>query len=139
MNILLIYYNHLAINYNKLLIIEAFRRNKDLLNSHDINIEFKIINNIDEFIDTFKIENYKNYIFWLHQKVGSYIVTIPNKLKLIKENNIKTIFWMDDLHFPCINSTDEDRLESNTIDKDERYKNVDLIVTMYSCMYSCSI
>ena len=129
MNILLIYYNHLAINYNKLLIIEAFRRNKDLLNSHDINIEFKIINNIDEFIDTFKIENYKNYIFWLHQKVGSYIVTIPNKLKLIKENNKKTIFWMDDLHFPCINSTDEDRLESNTIDKDERYKNVDLIVT----------
>ena len=66
MNILLIYYNHLAINYNKLLIIEAFRRNKDLLNSHDINIEFKIINNIESIFNkndrhSITLCKFKNY------------------------------------------------------------------------------
>jgi hypothetical protein len=65
----------------------------------------------------------------LHQKFGSYIVTVPEYLKLIKSNNIRTIFWMDDLHFPCMNLENEERLENDLIESDERYLNVDLIVS----------
>ena len=88
-----------------------------------------ISNNIDNFINTFDITKYKNYIFWLHQKVGSYIVTFSEKMRLIKDNNIKTIFWMDDLHFPTLNTSNDERLDIELIDNDERYQNVDLILS----------
>jgi len=129
MKVLVLYYNHLAVNYNKLLIIDAFKINENKLNNNDIFVEIIEINNIDEFINEFDITKYKNYIFWLHQKVGSYIVTLPKKLQLIKDNNIKTVFWMDDLHFPTLNTSDDERLEINFIDNDERYINVDLILS----------
>jgi len=112
-----------------MLIIDTFKINSNIFNNNDISIEIIEIENIDKFIDEFKIEKYKDYTFWLHQKVGSYIVTIPEKLRLIKNNNIKTIFWMDDLHFPTLNTSDEERLVLNVIDNDERYINVDLIVS----------
>ena len=129
MNILFIYYNHLPVNYNKLLIIHTIKIYEKKLNNNNIFIEFVEINDIDNFINIFDITKYKNYIFWLHQKVGSYIVTFKEKMKLIKDNNIKTIFWMDDLHFPTLNTSNDERLDIELIDNDERYQNVDLILS----------
>ena len=129
MNVLIIYCQHLAVNYNKLLIIDAFKINNKFLENNNINFEIIEIYDINNFIDNFDISKYKNYIFWLHQKVGSYLITFPEKLKLIKENNIKTIFWMDDLHFPTLNTSADERLQINLIDDDDRYKNVDLIIS----------
>ena len=43
--------------------------------------------------------NIKILFFFLHQKIGSFIITKYNIKRKIKELNIKTIFWMDDLHF----------------------------------------
>ena len=36
---------------------------------------------------------------------------------------------MDDLHFPTLNTSDDERLQINLIDNDDRYKNVDLIIS----------
>jgi hypothetical protein len=128
MNLLIIYHDHHAINYNKMLIINAFKTNRQFLVNNNINCEFFEIKEIDDF-KKIDMSKYKNYTFWLHQKYGSYIVTVPEYLKLIKSNNIKTIFWMDDLHFPCMNLENEERLENKVIELDERYVNVDMIVT----------
>ena len=84
------------------------------------------LSNYDEFLLHFDINKYKNYIFWMHQKIGSYLLKIDKKVKLIKLNNIKTIFWMDDLHFPC---KEDNRFDLNLINNDERYINCDLIVS----------
>jgi len=128
MNLLIIYHDHTAINYNKMLIIDAFKRNSKLLLNNNINCEFLKINELDDF-KNINIPKYKNYTFWLHQKYGSYIITIPEYFDLIKKNNIKTIFWMDDLHFPCINLENKERLENEIIESDKRYLNVDMIFT----------
>ena len=125
MNLLLIYYDDNAINYNKMLIIESFKTNIDKLKDNNIICEFLKIRNVKDF-DKIDLIKYKNYTFWLHQKYGSFILTIPKYLKLIKLHDIKTIFWMDDLHFP---SLDDQRLDNNIIDSDERYLNVDKIVS----------
>ena len=121
MNILILFTKSISLNYNKFLIIEAFKRH-----NHLINASFYEIDDINHFLTNFDINKYKNYTFWMHQKIGSYLLTIPEKVKLIKLNNIKTIFWMDDLHFPC---TEEDRYDLSLIYKDERYINCDLILT----------
>ena len=128
MNLLIIYHDHNAINYNKMLIIDAFKRNNKLLVNNNINCEFYKISNVNDF-KKIDIPKYANYTFWLHQKYGSYIVTIPEYLNLIKKNNIKTLFWMDDLHFPCMNLENKERLENEVIESDERYLNVDMIIT----------
>ena len=70
--------------------------------------------------------NIKIIFFGCIKKIGSYLLTIPEKVKLIKLNNIKTIFWMDDLHFPC---KEDNRFDLNLINNDERYINCDLIVS----------
>ena len=121
MNILILFTKSTSLNYNKFLIIEAFKRNNNL-----INVSFYEISNYNNFLINFDISKYKNYIFWMHQKIGSYLLTIPEKVKLIKLNNIKTIFWMDDLHFPC---KEDNRFDLNLINNDERYINCDLIVS----------
>ena len=121
MNILILFTKSTSLNYNKFLIIEAFKRHNNL-----INVSFYEISNYDEFLLHFDISKYKNYIFWMHQKIGSYLLTIPEKVKLIKLYNIKTIFWMDDLHFPC---KEDNRFDLNLINNDERYINCDLIVS----------
>ena len=74
MNLLIIYHDHTAINYNKMLIIDAFKRNSTLLVNNNINCEFLEINELDDF-KKIDIPKYKNYTFWLHQKYGSYILT----------------------------------------------------------------
>ena len=129
MNVLVIYYKQNPINYNKLLIIETLKMNLKLLNQNNISIQFIEFDDVNRLIDELELSKYKNYIFWLHQKIGSYIVTLPDKLDLIKKYNIKTIFWIDDLHYPTVNTTNEERLHKELVDKDERYKNVDLIVS----------
>lgn len=129
MNVLVIYYKQNPVNYNKLLIVDTLRSYSKMLNDNNITIEFIEFEDINLFIDEFEISKYKNYILWLHQKIGSYIVTLPDKLKLIKEYNIKTIFWIDDLHYPTVNTSNEERLHKELVDKDERYLNVDLILT----------
>ena len=121
MNILILFTKSTSLNYNKFLIIEAFKRHNNL-----INVSFYEISNYDAFLLNFDINKYKNYIFWMHQKIGSYLLTIPEKVKLIKLNNIRTIFWMDDLHFPC---KEDNRFDLNLINNDERYINCDLIVS----------
>ena len=121
MNILILFTKSTSLNYNKYLIIEAFKRN-----NHLINASFYEINDINKFLTNFDINKYKNYTFWMHQKFGSYLLTIPEKVELIKLNNIKTIFWMDDLHFPC---TENNRYNLKLIYKDERYINCDLIIS----------
>ena len=121
MNILILFTKSISLNYNKFLIIEAFKRHNNL-----INASFYEIDDINSFLINFDINKYKNYTFWMHQKIGSYLLTIPEKVELIKLNNIKTIFWMDDLHFPC---TEDDRYDLNLIYKDERYTNCDLIIS----------
>ena len=40
MNLLIIYYNDNAINYNKMLIIDAFKRNMDKLKDNNINCKY---------------------------------------------------------------------------------------------------
>ena len=121
MNILILFTKSATLNYNKFLIIEAFKRNSNL-----INVSFYEINNINEFLLNFNINKYKNFIFWMHQKIGSYLLTIDKKVKLLKLNNIKTIFWIDDLHFPC---KENNRFDLDLINNDERYINCDLIVS----------
>jgi hypothetical protein len=121
MNILILFTKSTSLNYNKFLIIEAFKRHNNL-----INVLFYEIYDINNFLTNFDINKYKNYTFWMHQKIGSYLLTINDKVKLIKLNNIKTIFWMDDLHFPC---TEENRYDLSLIYKDERYINCDLIIS----------
>jgi hypothetical protein len=128
MKILIIFHKHNAINYNKMLIIDAFKRNIKLLNDNNIICEFFEIDELDN-LENLDISKYKNYIFWLHQKIGSYIITLPNTLKLIRKYNIKTVFWMDDLHFPSLNLNNDQRLENEIIENDDRYINVDLIVS----------
>tara|TARA_B100000886_G_scaffold338830_1_gene302599 strand:- start:8663 stop:9664 length:1002 start_codon:yes stop_codon:yes gene_type:complete len=128
MNLLLIYTNQLSINYNKILIIKSFYKNLDLYEKNNIKIDELIIYDISDF-NYLDFSKYKNYIFWLHQKIGSYILTIPNYIDLIKKNNIKTIFWMDDLHYPCNNLTNEDRLDKEALNNDFRYNNANLIVS----------
>ena len=129
MNVLVIYYKQNPVNYNKLLIVDTLRSYSKMLNDNNIKIEFIEFEDINLFIDEFEISKYKNYILWLHQKIGSYIVTLPDKLNLIKQYNIKTIFWIDDLHYPTVNTSNEERLHKELVDKDERYLNVDLILT----------
>lgn len=127
MKILVIYHDEKAINYNKILIINALKRNVEYLKDNSIDIEFLEIVELQEFLQTFDVTKYKSYIFWLHQKIGSFILTMPVFMTAIRRNNIKTIFWMDDLHFPCENSDNSDRLVKDKIDEDERFKNCTLI------------
>lgn len=129
MKLLLIYSDSNFLNYNKLLIIKSFFKNKELFETNNIYIEEYIIDNPDDFIKNINLEKYKNYIFWLHQKIGSYILTFPTQYELIKKYNIKTIFWMDDLHFPTDNKNNIDRLDLNLIDNEIRYLNCDLILS----------
>ena len=84
MNLLLIYTNQLSINYNKILIIKSFYKNLDLYEKNNIKIDELIIYDISDF-NFLDFSKYKNYIFWLHQKIGSYILTVPNYVDLIKK------------------------------------------------------
>ena len=129
MNLLVIYADLLAINYNKNLIIKSFLKNKKFYKENNINLEVMKIDDINDFINNINLNNYKNYILWLHQKIGSFILTFPEKVIQLKSLNIKTIFWMDDLHYPCLNLSMEDRLDKSIIDKDCRYINCDYIVS----------
>lgn len=130
MNILVIYYHHFEINCNKYLVVDSFYRNLDYLKKNGINVEFINLNvNFEETINQIDIPKYENYIFFLHQKVGSYILTFPDKVNLIKKYKIKTIFWMDDLHFACNNLNNDDRMVLENLEVDDRYKNVDIIVS----------
>ena len=119
-NLLIIYKYHVPLNYNKLLIIKSFNYNKDLLLENNIKIEFFDLNE-NNFLNI-NFEKYKNYFFWLHQKVGSQILIKFNND--IKKNNIKTIFWMDDLHFPVI-----DRFDKEKLDNESRFVNCNLIIS----------
>ena len=60
MNILILFTKSTSLNYNKFLIIEAFKRNNNL-----INVSFYEISNYDEFLLHFDINKYKDYIFWM--------------------------------------------------------------------------
>ena len=112
------------LNLNKTMIPLKLLDNSDILKQNTINIDKYIIDDPNSFKDFFfdeiknNKEKFKDSIFWLHQKIGSYIIVFDEINNIIKELNIKCIFWMDDLHFA-----------KNNIDNDERYINSDVIVS----------
>ena len=128
MKLLLIYTNQFSINYNKILIMKSLIENKKLFETNKIEVSELIVNNIDDF-KLINFNNFKNSVLWLHQKFGSYILTIDEYIESIKRNNIKTIFWMDDLHYPCNNISNKDRMDIEKIDNDIRFLNSTLILS----------
>lgn len=109
------------INYNKTMIPLKLLSN---LKEHSIITNEYIIDNPDTFKELFfeelinNKEKFRNSIFWLHQKIGSYIITFDEINNIIQELNIKCIFWMDDLHYARDN-----------IDTDIRYIKSDIILS----------
>jgi len=122
---LFIFYTQtIQLNYNKSLIPTKLLQNYKIFKNNNIIIDEYIINDPDEFNDELYKEIVNNNdkffdsIFWLHQKIGSYIIIFDKIYQLIKKLNIKTIFWMDDLHFP-----------KHNINNDTRYINSDIIIS----------
>jgi hypothetical protein len=112
------------LNFNKTMIPLKLLSNHNILKENTIIIEKYIIDD-PEFFKNFFLEEikknkekFRDSIFWLHQKIGSYIIVFDEINYIIKELNIKCIFWMDDLHFARDN-----------INNDERYINSDVIVS----------
>lgn len=124
MKIFVFYSSKTLLNYNKLLLVDQFKRQIDLYQNNNFNINFCPFDDYIQFYHSLykKITNnkqhYSNSIFWMHLKVGSYALTIKTFTNLLKELKIKTIFWMDDLHYAHDN-----------MERDERYIHTDLIIS----------
>lgn len=123
-NLFILYTELKQLNYSKTIIPYALLKNNKMFKNNDILIkEFKI-DNPDIFKDNFyeqlinSKDEFRNSILWMHQKIGSYIIVFDKIYKVINDLNIKTIFWMDDLHFA-----------KDNIDNDERFINSDIIVS----------
>ena len=130
MKIFILYCLNNLLNYNKQLMIEQFKRQYNIYKNNNFIITFIPFDDYEKFYDSLyeKIiseeKNYINSIFWMHLKVGSYALAIKKYTDLFLKLNIKSIFWMDDLHFAKEN-----------IDFDERYIYTDLIISPSSVYF----
>ena len=124
MKIFVFYSPQILLNYNKTLLVDQFKRNNNLYSDHNYDINFCPFDDCTQFCNSLykKMKSNKNHyvhsVFWMHLKIGSYVLTMKNFTNLLQDFHIKTIFWMDDLHFARGNML-----------FDERYKYSDLIIS----------